>query len=61
MHVTLLGAAGGEVTGSAYLLRTDRANVMIDELLWWTAALKSAREASADGGSRSPAAVRVTA
>ena len=30
MRVTLLGAAGGEVTGSAYLLQTDRANVMID-------------------------------
>jgi metallo-beta-lactamase family protein len=28
--VTLLGAAGGEVTGSAYLLQTDRANVFID-------------------------------
>lgn len=30
MKVTLLGAAGGEVTGSAYVLETDRAKVMID-------------------------------
>jgi metallo-beta-lactamase family protein len=30
MRITLLGAAGGEVTGSAYLLQTAAANVMID-------------------------------
>lgn len=30
MRVTLLGAAGGEVTGSCYVVQTDRANVMID-------------------------------
>ena len=30
MKITLLGAAGGEVTGSAYLLETARANVMVD-------------------------------
>jgi metallo-beta-lactamase family protein len=30
MKITLLGAAGGEVTGSAYLLQTRDANVMID-------------------------------
>jgi metallo-beta-lactamase family protein len=30
MRITLLGAAGGEVTGSAYLLQTRDANVMID-------------------------------
>jgi metallo-beta-lactamase family protein len=30
MKITFLGAAGGEVTGSAYLLETDRANVLID-------------------------------
>ncbi len=30
MRVSLLGAAGGEVTGSAYLLQTDDANVFID-------------------------------
>ena len=30
MKITLLGAAGGEVTGSAYLLQTAAANVMID-------------------------------
>jgi metallo-beta-lactamase family protein len=30
MKVTLLGAAGGEVTGSAYLLQTRDANVMVD-------------------------------
>jgi metallo-beta-lactamase family protein len=30
VKITLLGAAGGEVTGSAYLLQTERANVMID-------------------------------
>jgi metallo-beta-lactamase family protein len=30
MRITLLGAAGGEVTGSAYLLETNDANVLID-------------------------------
>jgi metallo-beta-lactamase family protein len=30
MKITLLGAAGGEVTGSAYLIRTDVANVLVD-------------------------------
>ena len=30
MRITLLGTFGGEVTGSSYVLQTDRANVMID-------------------------------
>lgn len=30
MRITLLGAAGGEVTGSAYLLETKSANVLVD-------------------------------
>jgi metallo-beta-lactamase family protein len=30
MKITLLGAAGGEVTGSAYLVQTADANVMVD-------------------------------
>jgi metallo-beta-lactamase family protein len=30
MKITLLGAAGGEVTGSAYLVQTHDANVMVD-------------------------------
>ena len=30
MKVTLLGAAGGEVTGSAYLVETKSANVLVD-------------------------------
>jgi metallo-beta-lactamase family protein len=30
MKITLLGAAGGEVTGSAYLVQTSSANVMVD-------------------------------
>jgi len=30
MKITLLGAAGGEVTGSAYLIQTAEANVMVD-------------------------------
>ena len=30
MKVTVLGAAGGEVTGSAYLLETKSANVLVD-------------------------------
>ena len=30
MKIALLGAAGGEVTGSAYLVRTSGANVMVD-------------------------------
>ena len=30
MKITLHGAAGGEVTGSAYHVQTDRANVLVD-------------------------------
>jgi metallo-beta-lactamase family protein len=30
MKISILGAAGGEVTGSAYLVETDRARVLID-------------------------------
>jgi metallo-beta-lactamase family protein len=30
MRITLLGAAGGEVTGSAYVVETPTANVMVD-------------------------------
>jgi metallo-beta-lactamase family protein len=30
MKITLLGAAGGEVTGSAYLVQTEATNVMVD-------------------------------
>jgi metallo-beta-lactamase family protein len=30
MKINLLGAAGGEVTGSAYLVQTDRAHVLVD-------------------------------
>jgi metallo-beta-lactamase family protein len=30
MRVTLCGAAGGEVTGSGYLLETDRATILVD-------------------------------
>ena len=30
MKVTFLGAAGSEVTGSAYLLETKHANVLVD-------------------------------
>jgi metallo-beta-lactamase family protein len=30
MKITILGAAGGEVTGSAYLLQTRSANVLVD-------------------------------
>src|SRR6516225_10133601 len=30
MKITLLGAAGGEVTGSSYLVQTAGANVMVD-------------------------------
>jgi metallo-beta-lactamase family protein len=30
MKIKLLGAAGGEVTGSAYVVQTDRANIMVD-------------------------------
>lgn len=30
MNITALGAAGGEVTGSAYLIQTDRARVLVD-------------------------------
>ena len=30
MKITLLGASGGEVTGSAYLIQTNDANVMVD-------------------------------
>ena len=30
MNIKVLGAAGGEVTGSAYLVQTDKANLLID-------------------------------
>ena len=30
MKITILGAAGGEVTGSAYLVESDSANVLVD-------------------------------
>src|ERR1043165_6487253 len=30
MRITILGAGGGEVTGSAYLVETDSANVLVD-------------------------------
>lgn len=30
MKIKVLGAAGGEVTGSCYLVQTDRANILID-------------------------------
>ena len=30
MKIRILGAAGGEVTGSAYLVETDRARVLVD-------------------------------
>mgnify|MGYP001603735971 FL=1 len=30
MKITVLGAAGGEVTGSAYLVETQRARVLVD-------------------------------
>ena len=42
---------GGDVAAGLAQLEA-RANVMIDELLWWTAALKSAREAPADRAGR---------
>lgn len=42
---------GGDVATGLVELEA-RANVMIDELLWWTAALKFAREAATDGGTR---------
>jgi predicted metal-dependent RNase len=30
MRITLLGASGGEVTGSAYLVQTDQASILVD-------------------------------
>jgi metallo-beta-lactamase family protein len=30
MKITILGAAGGEVTGSAYFVQTDQANILVD-------------------------------
>ncbi|HXJ73455.1 MAG TPA: MBL fold metallo-hydrolase, partial [Candidatus Dormibacteraeota bacterium] len=30
MRIKVLGAAGGEVTGSAYSVQTNRANVLVD-------------------------------
>jgi predicted metal-dependent RNase len=47
MKITLLGAAGGEVTGSAYLVQTGSTNVMVDagqsDLLNWFGSLASSR------------------
>jgi NAD(P)H-dependent FMN reductase len=40
---------GGDVAGGLAELAA-RANMMLDELLWWTTALRSAREAPANGG-----------
>lgn len=40
---------GGDVAAGLVELEA-RANTMIDELLWWTASLKVAREATTDGG-----------
>src|SRR2546427_9550830 len=42
---------GGDVATGLVELEA-RANVMIDELLWWTAALKFAREAATEGGTQ---------
>ena len=30
MRIRVIGAAGGEVTGSAYLIQTDDANILVD-------------------------------
>ncbi|MFM9068924.1 MAG: MBL fold metallo-hydrolase, partial [Planctomycetota bacterium] len=30
MKITVLGAGGGEVTGSSYLIQTSRARVLVD-------------------------------
>ena len=30
MEIKVLGAAGGEVTGSSYLIKTDKATVLVD-------------------------------
>ena len=49
---------GGDVTKGLTELEA-RANLMIDELLWWTAALKSAREVQDNGGTRASAGARV--
>ncbi len=48
---------GGDVARGLAELE-GRANLMIDELLWWTAALKSAREVQVDVGARAPAVAR---
>ena len=48
---------GGDVAGGLAELEA-RANMMLDELLWWTTALRSAREAPANGGNQAPAVLR---
>ena len=30
MKIKIVGAAGGEVTGSAYIVHTEKANVLVD-------------------------------
>jgi metallo-beta-lactamase family protein len=30
MRIRIVGAAGGEVTGSAYLVQTDQARILVD-------------------------------
>jgi len=47
---TLMAHYQGADVATGLLELEARANVMIDELLWWTAALKFAREARANGG-----------
>ena len=61
MNVTFLGAAGGEVTGSAYLVRTKSAKVLVDCGMFQGARkLENYNRIPRKGGAESPDAVVLT-
>lgn len=61
MKITCLGAAGGEVTGSAYLVRTESARVLLDcGFFQGSNKLENYNRIPSKGGAQSPDAVVLT-
>ena len=60
MKITLLGAAGGEVTGSAYLVDTGRARVLVDCGLFQGREIESRNVPPLGAGAAAPDAVVLT-
>jgi len=54
MKIRVVGAAGGEVTGSAYFVQTKRANVLVDCGLFLGGRKSEAFNRPPTGPSRSP-------